>query len=90
MTSPMSFKTRTLEFGAPEPEVAFSREEYRRRLEEQTGQRGWTSGLLQAARVRRGVALQLGEMVAEVGVGTMAESACEARDGLPAPDAEPR
>lgn len=34
MTSPMSFKTRTLEFGAPEPEVAFSREEYRRRLDE--------------------------------------------------------
>ena len=34
MTSPISFKTRTLEFGAPEPEVAFSREEYRRRLDE--------------------------------------------------------
>ncbi len=32
MASSMSFKERTLRFGAPEPEVAFSREEYARRL----------------------------------------------------------
>ena len=28
----MTYKERTLKFGAPEPEVAFSKEEYRRRL----------------------------------------------------------
>ena len=32
MTDAMSFKERTLTFGAPESEVAFSREEYKRRL----------------------------------------------------------
>ena len=32
MASPMSFKERTLAFGVPDSEVAFSREEYRRRL----------------------------------------------------------
>ena len=33
MTSELSFKERTLRFGVPESEVAFSREEYRRRLD---------------------------------------------------------
>ena len=33
MTSEMSFKERTLRFGVPESEVAFSRDEYRRRLD---------------------------------------------------------
>ena len=32
MASSMTYKERTLKFGAPEPEVAFSKEEYRRRL----------------------------------------------------------
>ena len=32
MASLMTYKERTLKFGAPEPEVAFSKEEYRRRL----------------------------------------------------------
>ena len=32
MTTKMSFKERTLKLGAPEPEVAFSREEDQRRL----------------------------------------------------------
>ena len=33
MTSELSFKERTLRFGVPDSEVAFSREEYRRRLD---------------------------------------------------------
>ena len=33
MASSMTFKQRTLKFGAPEPEVAFPREEYGRRLD---------------------------------------------------------
>jgi len=33
MASSMTFKERTLKFGAPDPEVAFSREEYQRRLD---------------------------------------------------------
>ena len=33
MTSSMSFKEHTLQFGVPESEVAFTREEYRRRLD---------------------------------------------------------
>ena len=32
MADTMSFKERTLKFGAPDSEVAFSREEYQRRL----------------------------------------------------------
>jgi Xaa-Pro aminopeptidase len=33
MASSMTFKERTLKFGVPEPEVAFSKEEYKRRLD---------------------------------------------------------